>query len=206
MFNSKPRSQLSLDYLCSGVVRGGERKGEERRKWRMFYKGTLIPVSPMHSTHLLNFLYPLIPRSSPHLLSGGLESHRHIYWGGRCQSFISCCCEVSIWQEPFQGRKGLFHLRVQVPEHWSGEANVAPTGKRRDSSIHTCQGSAYHLSPLLQSRTPTQAMALPALRLGFWHLPGQSRAPPRSRHASDTADTGQPLLSSPHSCYPARRF
>lgn len=28
MFNSKPRSQLSLDYLCSGVVRERERKGE----------------------------------------------------------------------------------------------------------------------------------------------------------------------------------
>lgn len=120
-------SQLSLDYFCSGVVVGGERKIRERREWRLLYKGTLIPVSPMHSTHLLNSLYPFIPRSSPHLLSGGLESHRRIYWDGRRQSFISCCCEVRIWQESLQGRKGLFHLRVQVPVHRSGEDNVAGT-------------------------------------------------------------------------------
>lgn len=91
-------SQLSLDYLCSGVVgvvRERERKGENGD---CFTKEHCLP----HAFHALvelisgSFLHLLIPCSSPHLPSGGLERHRHSYWDGRCQSSISCCCEVRV--------------------------------------------------------------------------------------------------------------
>lgn len=172
----------------------------------MLYKGTLIPVSPMHSTHLLNSLYPFIPHSSPHLLSGGLESHRHIYWDGRCQSFISCCCEVRISQESLQGRKGLFHLRVQVPVHRSGKDNAAGTELHPQARAETAVFALFRAQ--LITSLPFYS---PGHQLRLWHhllSAGPFDIYQYNQKHHPTADTPQVNLfyAAPHSCYPARRF
>lgn len=72
---------------------------------------------------------------------------------------------------------------------------VAPTGESRDSSIRTFQGSAYHLSSLLQPRTPTQAMAPPAFGWAFLTSTSiiKSTTPQQTRHRSTSSK--QPLIA-----------
>lgn len=169
-------SQLSLDNLCSGVVgvvREKEGKGENGdcfTKEHWFLSPQRIPRTRWTDQRVLSSsAHPsFVSKPSVWWLR---ESQAHLP-GWTLSEFHFLLLRSKSLTRVTSKKKGFISLRSpgSSPSELGSQCSrdwVAPTGKSRDSSIHTCQGSAYHRSPLLQSRTPTQAMAPPALRLGL---------------------------------------